>query len=231
MSHKTISLLEIACFQPSDLRLANEAGADRLEYCRDYAVGGLTPDLFSFESLRRPLSMPVLVMIRPQAGAFVYDRFTVRKMASSVRDFAAAGADGWVWGVLDDKGRIDEWALESLASAADGGVWTFHRAFDQLHEPLAAIEKLLEYGCSNILTSGSNTTALAGKAKLAEYAAQAEGRLRILAGGGIRSSNLEELLVDASDFDVHSAAIDVSQKIDAAEIGRLKAILETFKSE
>jgi copper homeostasis protein len=224
-------LLEIACFQPSDLRLANEAGADRLEYCRDYAVGGLTPDLVSFESLRRPLSVPVLVMIRPQAGSFVYDRFTVRKMATTVRDFAAAGADGWVWGVLDDKGRIDEWALETLASAANGGTWTFHRAFDQLHEPLAAIEKLLEYGCSNILTSGSNSTALAGKANLAAYAAQAAGRLRILAGGGIRSSNLEELLVDASDFDVHSAALDAHQKIDAAEIDRLKEILLSLKNE
>lgn len=224
-------LLEIACFQPSDLLLANEAGADRLEYCHDYAVGGLTPDLASFESLRRTLSVPVLVMIRPQAGAFVYDRFTVRKMATTVRDFAAAGADGWVWGVLDDKGRIDEWALETLATAADGGTWSFHRAFDQLKEPYAAIEKLVEYGCSNILSSGSITTALAGKAKLAEYAEQAAGRLRILAGGGIRSSNLEELLADASDFDVHSAALDAHQKIDAAEIGRLKAILEAFKSE
>ncbi len=224
-------LLEIACFQPSDLRLANEAGADRLEYCRDYAVGGLTPDLVSFESLRRPLSVPVLVMIRPQAGAFVYDRFTVRKMASSVRDFAAAGADGWVWGVLDSKGHLDEWALETLATAADGGAWTFHRAFDQLHEPLPAIEKLVEYGCSNILTSGSTTTALAGKAKLLEYAQQAAGRLRILAGGGIRSTNLEELLDGASDFDLHSAAINVHQKIDATEIGRLKEISASFKSE
>ena len=224
-------LLEIACFQPTDLLLANEAGADRLEYCCDYAMGGLTPDLASFESLRRSLTIPVLVMIRPQAGAFVYDRFTVRKMASAVHDFAAAGADGWVWGVLDDKGRLDEWALETLASAADGGVWTFHRAFDQLQEPLPAIEKLAEYGCSNILTSGSNTTALAGKAKLAAYVQQAAGRLRILAGGGIRSTNLEELLDNASDFDVHSAALNAQQKIDSAEIGRLKAILEAFKSE
>lgn len=224
-------LLEIACFQPTDLLLANEAGADRLEYCHDYAVGGLTPDLVSFESLRRELTVPVLVMIRPQAGAFVYDRFTVRKMASAVRDFAVAGADGWVWGVLNDKGRIDEWALETLATAADGGTWTFHRAFDQLHEPLPAIEKLLEYGCSNILTSGSSTTALAGKAKLAAYVQQAAGKLRILAGGGIRSSNLEELLDGASDFDVHSAALDIHQKIDAAEIGRLKKILESIKSE
>lgn len=224
-------LLEIACFQPSDLLLANEAGADRLEYCHDYAVGGLTPDLASFESLRRELTVPVLVMIRPQAGTFVYDRFTLRKMATSVRDFATAGADGWVWGVIDDKGRIDEWALETLATAADGGTWTFHRVFDQLKEPLEGIEKLLEFGCSNILTSGSPSTALAGKAKLAEYEQQAAGRLRILAGGGIRSTNLEELLDGASDFDVHSAALDVHQKIDAAEIGRLKKILESIKSE
>lgn len=224
-------LLEIACFNPTDLLLANEAGADRLEYCSDYAVGGLTPDLASFESLRRELTVPVLVMIRPQAGAFVYDRFTVRKMSATVRDFAAAGADGWVWGVIDDKGRIDEWSLETLATAANGGTWTFHRAFDQLKEPLEGIEKLVEYGCSNILTSGSQSTALVGKAKLAEYEQQAAGRLRILAGGGIRSTNLEELLDGASDFDVHSAALDVYQKIDAAEIGRLKEILESLKNE
>lgn len=224
-------ILEIACFNPTDLRIANEAGADRLEYCHDYAVGGLTPDLVSFESLRRELTVPVLVMIRPQAGAFLYDRFTIRKMASAVRDFAAAGADGWVWGVIDNQGRIDEWALETLATAADGGTWTFHRAFDQLKEPLEGIEKLVEYGCSNILTSGSSTTALAGKTKLAEYVAQANDRLRILAGGGIRSTKLEELLEGASDFDVHSAALDAHQKIDAAEISRLKALLESLKSE
>lgn len=224
-------LLEIACFHPTDLLLANEAGADRLEYCSDYSVGGLTPDLATFETLRRQLSIPVLVMIRPQAGPFVYDRFSIRKMATLVRDFAAAGADGWVWGVLDDKGRIDEWALETLATASDGGVWTFHRAFDQLNDPLEGVEKLLEYGCSNILTSGSSTTALVGKTKLAEFVEQAAGRLRILAGGGIRSTNLEELLEGASDFDVHSAALDVYQKIDAAEIGRLKEILNSLKNE
>jgi len=52
-----------------------------------------------------------------------------------------------------------------------------------------------------------------------------------LAGGGIRSSNLEELLADASDFDVHSAALDAHQKIEPAEIGRLKEILDSIKSE
>ena len=36
-------LLEIACFNIESCLLAQDAGADRIEFCADYSLGGITP--------------------------------------------------------------------------------------------------------------------------------------------------------------------------------------------
>ena len=36
-------LLEIACFNSESCLIAQNTGADRIEFCENYSVGGITP--------------------------------------------------------------------------------------------------------------------------------------------------------------------------------------------
>jgi copper homeostasis protein len=224
-------LLEIACFSPQALLQAAGSAADRLEYCAHYAHGGISPPVQGFDLLRKKATQPIFVMIRCRAGDFVYSNAEVKRMQQQIRDFQSAGADGFVFGTLLPHDRLDQFALEKLAQAADEHPWTFHRAFDQLQEPEKALQTLLEAGCSNLLTSGCPTTALHGIPQLRQYSTLAGANMRILAGGGLRSHNLAQLLAENIDLDYHSAALLPGTELpDLNEISRLKQLLEQHQN-
>ncbi len=199
--------LEIACFSPQALLQAANTPAQRLEYCAHYDLGGITPPLHGFDALRQQVPQPIFVMIRPRGGDFVYSNTEVKHMQQQIRDFQAAGADGFVFGTLLPHDRLDQFALEKLAQAVGTQPWTFHRAFDQLQEPDTALPTLAEAGCRNILSAGSAPSARQGLTRLLHYSQIAPPGLRILAGGGIRASNLPELLQNTAPLDFHSAAL------------------------
>lgn len=200
-------LLEIACFSPQALLQAANTPAQRLEYCAHYALGGITPPLAGFEQLRAQVRQPIYIMIRPRGGDFVYANAELKRMQQQIHDFKAAGADGFVFGTLLPHDRLDQFALEKLARAADAHPWTFHRAFDQLQEPETALPTLAEAGCRNILSAGSAPTAREGLLRLLHYSQLAPPGLRILAGGSIRPCTLPELLRAQAPLDFHSAAL------------------------
>lgn len=219
-------LLEIACFKAEDVLPAAAAGADRIEYCADYKLGGITPALSDFEGIRKATSIPLYVMIRCRGGNFVYSNTELRLMTQQLQEFKNAGADGFVFGALLPHHRVDLFAIEKLAHATDGLPWTFHRAFDLIDDAFATLDLLPEYGCRQVLSSGGAQTALLGQAKLYDMAAHAEGRLRILAGGGIRSHNLDRLIGNHCPFDIHSAARNPQGLIDLQEIAQLAASIK-----
>lgn len=65
---KALTLLEIACFNTESAFIAQQAGADRIELCDDFAVGGTTPDVNTVMDARVRITIPVFVMIRPGVG-------------------------------------------------------------------------------------------------------------------------------------------------------------------
>lgn len=224
-------LLEIACFSPQALLQAANSPADRLEYCAHYAHGGITPPVTGFDLLRKQVTQPIYVMIRCRAGDFVYSNAEVKRMQQQIRDFQSAGANGFVFGALLPHDRLDQFALEKLAQAADEHPWSFHRAFDQCQEPEQALQTLLQAGCSNLLTSGCTTNALNGMEQLRQYSTLAGSRMRILAGGGLRSHNLAQLLAENLDLDYHSAALLPGTELpDLQEISRLKQLIEQHQN-
>jgi copper homeostasis protein len=220
-------LLEIACFSPQALLLAGKSAADRLEYCTHYIHGGITPPVAGFDLLRKQITKPIFIMIRCRAGDFVYSNAEVKRMQQQIRDFQSAGADGFVFGTLLPHDRLDQFALEKLAQAADQHPWTFHRAFDHCQEPETVLETLRQAGCSNLLTSGCTNNALEGMEQLHKYSALAGPNLRILAGGGLRSHNLALLLAENIQLDYHSAALLPGTELpDLQEISLLKQLID-----
>jgi len=215
--------LEIACFNLESSLIAAQSGADRIEFCADYASGGITPSIEDFKKLKAFTSIPVYIMIRPRSGDFVYSESEIETMKTCIADFKKAGADGFVFGLLNTDNTLAETNQELVKLAGDAPC-TFHRAFDKTPDLFNSLEQLIDWGFKTVLTSGGSTSALAGIAQLGKLLEQAHGRIQILPGGGIRSTNIAELADKIPAVFFHSSGIiDGSEIASATEILELKA--------
>lgn len=206
------------------LREALAGGAARIELCTDLGVGGLTPPAELIEAAVRA-AVPVHVLIRPRAGDFLYDSTEVERIAADIHSAVGAGAAGIVVGASLPDTRLDEVLLARLVRVAHEAAeyrgtpvaLTLHRVFDQCADPSGALETAIALGFGRVLTSGGAASALAGRAVLAALVAQARGRIRILAAGGIDPANVADILATGVD-EVHASC-----RFDAASPGRVTA--------
>src|SRR3546814_15369453 len=84
---------------------------------------------------------------------------------------------------------------------------TFHRAFDMCADLMLALEDVYQTGIRRVLTSGGRNTAPEGLEILANLTGAAVNSLIIMAGSGVRATNLETLhLAGIREF--HSSAAD-----------------------
>jgi copper homeostasis protein len=200
-------LLEIATFSLEAAIIAGRAGADRIELCVDYAAGGLTPPQDMIAEVVRRLTCPVFVMIRARPGNFIYSGKELEQMRQDIVSAKEAGANGFVFGILEEDGTISEPACSELVSIASPLPCTFHRAFDELAHKKEGLEKLITCGFRRVLTSGGPVSAMANPNTLKALVDQAAGRIMVVPGGGIRPSNLRQLAEFTGAMEYHSAAI------------------------
>jgi copper homeostasis protein len=220
-------LLEIACFNAQSAVIAQEAGADRVELCEEQELGGTTPLLSTFRSLRDVLSIPIYVMIRPHGRGFKYSDEDYRVMEGDIEIFRREGAQGFVFGILDEQGNVDKERCRSLVQGAEGLPCTFHRAFDEISESemMEQLEVLVECKFRAVLTSGGKNNAVQGKNMLKRLVAAANGRIDVTVGGGVRSSNLEILKRETSAHAFHSSAIVGNRGGEMANRDEIKLLL------
>lgn len=185
-----VALLEICANSHASALAAQEGGADRVELCRDLRVGGLTPDPSEIQRALRVLSIPSHVLIRPRAGDFVYTQAEFALILDQIRFCGRSGAAGVVTGCLAANGEPDMERMARVMEAAGGMHVTFHRAFDQVPDPIGAMDRLASIGVGRILTSGGRSDAMSGADALAAWVAHSAGRIEIMPGGGIRVDNL-----------------------------------------
>jgi len=128
-------------------------------------------------------------------------------METMLRDIALAksqGAQGIVSGALDGNGKIDGDNLRALVKEAKPLPVTFHRAFDFAPNHAESLDQLIEAGVARVLTSGGANTALEGASRISALVRQARGRIRIVAGGGIRDNNVREVIALTGVDEVHA---------------------------
>lgn len=203
--------------------MAEQAGADRIEFCKDYTLGGITPNFEDVRFLKEKLQIPVFVMIRPRGGNFVYSEAELNQMKSNITRLKLLDVDGFVFGILDKKNQINRIQNKELVKLAYPIPCTFHRAFDSCKNPLAALENVIECGFQFILTSGNIGKATKGIGVLKQLVEKAQNRISIIVGGGIRSSNIEFLNQETNASWFHSACItDDSFEINPSEIKAIK---------
>ena len=77
---------------------------------------------------------------------------------------------------------------------------------------------------TRVLTSGGAPTALEGSAGLRALVAQSAGRLAILAGGGVRESNVRDVVLLTGVSEVHSKLTDeLGEQLTAARVHAFRA--------
>ncbi len=218
--------LEIATFDLTSAETALNSVADRIEFCADINSGGITPGLEEFRYLKDKYSKPIHVMIRPVGGGFLYTDSEFRQMQKEITEFSKARADGFVFGVLNENQEIDIEKNTVLVDLANGKPCVFHRAIDRTKSIFESTEKLIELGFKEILTSGGENSALEGKENLKKLVENYSHEIKILIGGGVRSTNISELKNTTNGKFFHSSAVlSYESFANADEIKRLKVNL------
>lgn len=198
-------LVEAVVTSLEEAVLAGDAGVDRLELCAALELGGLTPSFGLFAQVRDRVAVPAMVMVRPRAGAFVYGPSEWETMLADVDMFAAYGAAGMVTGVSRADGTLHVPRMAALRARAPRAEWVCHRAFDLTPDPFTALEQLIDLGFHRVLTSGHGPRAADRPEHFRSLLERANGRIEILAAGGLRLDNVAPFLRASGVTQIHLA--------------------------
>ncbi|MBK7105469.1 MAG: copper homeostasis protein CutC [Ignavibacteriae bacterium] len=210
----------INCDGEQSLRDSVEAaysgGASTIELCGEMQVDGLTPKLDSITEARKAFreKSGLMVMIRPRAENFSYSKKEIFEMKEQIKIASNAGADGVVFGVLNNQNNLDVDSMISLIelSKQNNLLITFHRAFDATPNPIETIELLINLGVNRVLTSGTKwgnkKSALDGITCLNQIIEKAKNKIEIVIAGGVNNKNvgiiLNQLNLSYCKISVHS---------------------------
>jgi copper homeostasis protein len=215
--------LEIACFNVESAKIAHENGADRIELCDGFDVGGTTPNPMDIINTRHLVSSDLYAMIRPRGGNFVYSDEEFAQMKLNILHFKSLKVNGFVFGILDKNNKIDIERNTELVALAKPFPCTFHRAFDEVADYKQALEDVISCGFSTILTSGTHSNVMDGIDVLKKLVLQAQNRITIMPGGGLRSTNINHVQeITQATFYHSSAIIDGNQIANPEEVFNLK---------
>jgi copper homeostasis protein len=198
-------LLEAPVFNLQGALEAAQSGIDRLELCANFPEGGETPSAGMLRFLKTEVDIPVFVMIRPRGGDFVYSQKELLVMKQDIQLLKELGADGFVFGVLDEKGSVDQKANEYLKRAAGDIPCTFHRAFDASSDLFDSLEKIMDLGFDRILTSGGKNSLSEGLDTVLQLLEKAKDRISIMPGGGTKAEHVPYLKKTGYLKEVHAS--------------------------
>ncbi|WP_313807578.1 copper homeostasis protein CutC [Flavobacterium sp.] len=218
--------IEIACFTYESALIAQEGGANRIEFCDNLKEGGTTPDFETTKKLREEIAVDLYVMIRPRGGNFCYSEEEFQQMKTEIERFKTIGVNGFVFGILNEDKSINVLLNSELVAIAKPFPCTFHRAFDEVKDVFQSLESVIQCGFSTILTSGTMPNVVEGISVLQQLVVKANNRIVIMPGGGLRSSNIKLIREQTNAGFYHSSAItDGSETANIDEVKALKSEL------
>lgn len=207
MPNSTLPLVEVCVEGIDGLIAAQEAGADRVEFCAALIEGGITPSLGTVRLALAHATVPFMVMVRPRGGDFLYSELEFRSMLEDVDRFRELGVHGVVAGCLTAEGMIDEARMAELVACAGDMEVTCHRAFDMTADAHDALEALIRAGVNRVLTSGQRDTGQQGADLLASLVERAGDRIVIMGCGALTAETIGDVVARAGLKEVHFAAL------------------------
>lgn len=199
-------VLEVCAFNIQSALIAEKVGAARVELCENPVEGGTTPSHGTIQRTRERISIELYPIIRPRAGNFWYDEEEFAIMKKDILLCKELGCEGISTGVQLQQGEIDSERMKRIVEWAYPMGVTCHRVFDRTPDLSAALEAIIDCGCERILTSGGKSGAPDATAMLAQLIRQANGRIIIMPGAGIRASNIEMMIRETGATEYHTSA-------------------------
>lgn len=184
--------LELCAASLEALLLARTYAFSRIELCQNLEQGGLTPSAGLIETALE-LGLDTHVLIRPRAGGFHYSPEEVKLIGRDIQYCAQKGVQGVVVGLLQANFELDKAQLQELMQMAPELDWTFHRAFDESADWKRSLDILIALGFKRVLTSGFASNVEMGLPILEKMCQYANGRIQVMAGGGVNAGNIGKL--------------------------------------
>ena len=181
---------------------AQELGAERVELCDNLTEGGTTPSYGTIKMVVEKLNIPAFVIIRPRGGDFYYTPEEIEIMKEDIKICKELGVKGVVIGALNRDNTINYDAIKDMIDLAKPMSITFHKAIDELENPVTEVKKLANLGVNRILTSGTKETAVEGENILREMIKEAGEDIIIIVAGKVTKDNLNEIsnLIPAKEY-------------------------------
>jgi copper homeostasis protein len=235
--------LEVIGFTIESCLIAQAAGAHRIELCDNPSEGGTTPSYGFIKAAREKLTIELYPIIRPRGGDFLYSETEFEIMKADVQLCKDLDCNGVVIGILLPNGTVDKERCKQLVDIAYPMGVSFHRAFDRTADPFKALEDIISIGCERILTSGQKPSVNEGMQLLVDLVQQANKRIIIMPGSGVRAENIVALANQTNALEFHtSARININSKMEfinksmneqlitvAADSNEIKRIIEQLE--
>ena len=190
-----MDILKEACVDNAEDAInAFKLGANRLEYCSKLDEDGLTPSKEQLILIKKLVSIPIRVMVRPHSKSFNYDESDILEMKSTIEFCKSQNFDGVVFGCLKTNFELDIDLISELAKYSKPLNVIIHKAIDFTKSPLASLEELIELKTVNgVLSSGGAPTAELGIKTLKKMVDIAPQNFEIIAAGKITDINIDEI--------------------------------------
>jgi len=224
-------LLEVIACSVNDAIAAERGGAQRLEIISHYEVGGLTPPLELVTEIAAAVSLPLRIMLRETEDFEVCSEREIETLCAAARAFAEIGVDGLVLGFLKD-GWIDHELVARVLACAPTVRATFHRAFEELKDPLRAIAELKRHRqIDRILTSGGSDVWENKQERFALWQQGAQPEIEILVGGGTDADVIKMLKPSTGIREFHvGKAVREGNRIDGVVVSeQVRQLVELLR--
>ena len=186
-------ILEVCANSYESAINAEKGGAHRIELCENLSVGGLTPNFELAKKVINELNIPVFILIRPRGGNFIYSNEEFEQIKKDIILFKKIGCKGIVSGILTKNKKLDINKTKELIKLSRPLEFTFHRAFDEVLNPINVLHQLIKLRADRILTSGQKKTAIDGIELIKKLINISNNTIKIMPGSGINSTNILEI--------------------------------------
>ena len=229
-------ILEIIVCTVDDAVAAERGGANRLEVISHYEAGGLTPSFDLVREITSTVKVPARVMLRESEPFVVTDEIEIERLCDAALAFARLPIDGFVLGFLRDTPdglQIDHDLVSRVLACAPNLKATFHRAFEQLPDPIRAIGELKRHPQIDcILSRGKGEAWAAELDRFVEWDRAARPEMMMLLGGGVGEEAVEVFCNGSSIRAFHiGQAVRDRESIDGAVLAeRVREIDELVRN-
>lgn len=229
--------IEICVGTIDDVVIASKFDIDRIELNCAIELGGITPSIATLKEVKKITNIPIMCMVRNRGAGFNYSDVSKEVMLKEAKDLLDNGADGIVFGFLNNDKTIDEVYTEKMCDLIKSynKEIVFHKAFDACKNTDESIKILINLGVDRILTDGATGGDICKGISTLKYLNDTYGdKIEILPGGGVKKDNILKILKETGINQIHMTSKKTYKDLSdyyGTDEEALKEILELLNNK